>query len=878
MRKVLLFVFVSFITSLAYNETPVKITGYKLENPIILDGKLTEKVWDNPIISNFVQADPQEGKPASEKTEVWIAYDNANLYVAAKLHDSAPESIDASMARRDNYVDSDWFYFYVDPFLDRRTGYYFAVNAGGSMMDGTIYNDSWDDDSWDGKWEAKTNLNDDGWMVEFKIPFSQLRFRSMEEMEWGVNFQRRIKRKQERDYFVMVPKDQSGFVSHFAILSGLNGVKPSNRIEVIPYFVQKAQYLQRESGDPFYKSNQYKTSFGADFKIGIGSNLNINATINPDFGQVEVDPAVVNLSAFETFFPEKRSFFIEGSEIFYFGFGGVNNNWGFNFGSPEFFYSRRIGRSPQGDTPDNEYENYPSDTRILGAAKLTGKIGENFTVGALSAATERTYAEINSNGEFFDHEVEPFTHYGVLRGSREFDGGNSALGFIFTSVNRDLRTPGLESSLSEAAYVGGIDGYKIFGDDDQYAVNFAAAGSHTRGTKDYLVELQEAPYRYFQRPDAESYSLDSSRTSLSGYYTRMMFNKQKGNFYINSAFGMVSPGFEYNDLGFQWMGDRINAHTVLGYRWFKPGKIFRKKSFYFSHFRNYNFDGDITNNGLMLFTNFQFLNYYTLDFRPSYNFEDYNQTLTRGGPLVRDPSVWQFSLDISSDTRKKVIYDIDGNYAVDKLGSYYYEYGFDVVWKPSAQVSFSVGPEFSRHFEKLQWVDSFSDPFAQKTFGKRYVFGEIDQKTIAANIRLNWTFTPTLSLQLFVQPLISVGNYSRFKELAEPGTRNFNIYEDNGGSISFNAEDEEYTIDPDGNGDAEPFTFENPDFNFKSLRGNLVLRWEVMPGSIFYFVWTHDKSNTQYPGDFKFQRDLKNLWFEEPDNIFLMKFNYWFNL
>ena len=278
--------------------------AFKASGLIQLDGNLTETFWANPPIQEFTQKDPLEGQPATEKTDVWITYDESAVYVAAKLYDSHPEQIDASLSRRDSWVDSDWFYFYVDPYNDKKTGYFFAVNAGGSLIDGVLYNDSWNDDSWDGIWEAKTQLTDDGWSLEMRIPFNQLRFQESDHMKWGINFEREIKRNKESSYYVMVPKNESGFVSRFAELEGLNGIKPTQRFEILPYIVQKAQYLDHDSDDAFYKSNQYKTSLGADLKIGIGSNLTLDATINPDFGQVEVDPAVVNLSAFETFFDE----------------------------------------------------------------------------------------------------------------------------------------------------------------------------------------------------------------------------------------------------------------------------------------------------------------------------------------------------------------------------------------------------------------------------------------------------------------------------------------------------------------------------------------------------------------------------------------------
>ena len=498
-KCLLLLLILTFISSKTFTQKlPLsnQVTAYKTSEAIILDGKLNENIWKQNPTTYFVQKEPNEGKPATQNSEIRVAFDNENLYVGGMFYDTHPDSIDNNLMRRDNLVPSDWFFLYLDPYNDDRTGYYFAVNAGGSISDGILFNDSWDDNTWDGVWESKTKITKDGWVLEMKIPFSQLRFNQTENMIWGINFNRDIKRNGENSFYVMVPKNESGFVSKFADLVGLDGIKLKQRFEVLPYFVQKAQYLKHENGDPFYKGNQYKSSLGADFKIGIGSSFNLDATINPDFGQVEVDPAVVNLSAFETYFQEKRPFFIEGQELFYFGIGGANNNWGFNFGNPELFYTRRIGRSPQGNLPDYDYVNYPNETRILGAAKLTGKIDETWSVGALNAATERTYATISVSNKKSEIEVEPFTNYGVFRTQKQFNDNRQSIGAMFTSVNRDLNTFDLKSSLSNEAYTFGLDGWTFLDSAKQYVLTSFLVGSYTSGSKDYMVKLQEPEFRF----------------------------------------------------------------------------------------------------------------------------------------------------------------------------------------------------------------------------------------------------------------------------------------------------------------------------------------------------------------------------------------------
>ncbi|MGK9476903.1 DUF5916 domain-containing protein [Melioribacter sp. OK-6-Me] len=852
------------------------IKAFKLENTEIhLDGKIIEQIWQYLPIDNFTQRDPNEGMPASERTEVWIAYDDEYLYIAAKLYDSHPELIDASLTRKDNYILSDWFGFYVDPYNDKKSGFFFAVNAGGSVIDGILFNDSWDDDTWDGIWEAKTSIEDFGWSVEIKIPFSQLRFKEENKMKWGVNFAREIKRKNERSYFVMVPKNESGFVSHFATLEGINGIKATQKIEVLPYLLQKTQFLVHDAGDPFYKSNQFKTYAGADIKLGIGSNLNMNLTINPDFGQVEVDPAVINLSAFESYFREKRPFFVEGADLFYFGIGGSNSNWNFNFGWPELFYSRRIGKTPTGNLPDEyDYADFPGETRILGAAKISGKINQSTTIGAISALTERTFAKIYSQNNISEYEVEPLTHYGVLRLKREFNEGKQSLGLMFTSVNRDLHDNDLKELLSRQAYTIGLDGWSFLDDDKQYVLSGAFAGSYIEGTKEFLINLQERPHRYFQRPDASFSRLDSTRTSLAGYFGRLMLNKQHGNFYFNMALGAASPGFEFNDLGFQWLADRLNGHVVIGYRWYEPAKIFREKFIYAAHSRSFDYDGNLLNNFLWFRSGGTFHNYHNIRISGHYSFEKYTKTLTRGGPLAIDPANYSVDISFGTDNRNKIAFDFDYEYSANDAGSNSIELQLEIDWKPTSQINLIFEPEYKFGYETRQWIDAFDDPTATATYNKRYVFGKIKQDVLSANIRLNWTFTPTLSLQLYLQPFLAVGKYSEFKELAQPGTDNFINYT----HFRYDSAENIYYIDPDGEGDAEEISFENPDFNYKSLRGNAVLRWEFVPGSIFYFVWSHNQTNYDYAGNFDFSRDIKSLWKSTGDDIFLVKFSYWINI
>jgi hypothetical protein len=419
------------------------VTAVRTSEPIRVDGRLTEGVWRTPGSDAFLQTDPEDGAPASEPTTVWVAFDRDNLYVAARLRDAHPDGIIRLLGRRDDEVDSDWFFFGIDPYLDRRSGYFFAVNPAGSMEDGILYNDEQTDTTWDGIWESAARIDAEGWTVEIRIPFDQLRFKRQDAYTWGVNFRRDIKRKNETDYFSWKPKEESGLVSRFADLVGIRDIDPGRRLEAYPYLSGKAATSPEVAGDPFRTGHEFGGNAGFDFKSGLRSNLTLDATVNPDFGQVEVDPAVINISDQETYYAEKRPFFIEGARIFDFGKGGLNVSEGNGWTDPQFFYSRRIGRSPQGTVSSPGFVDMPDWTTILGAAKLTGKVGRGFNLGVISALTQRESAAVDFEGERSAVEVEPFTSYSVIRGLKEFGDAREGLGFMATSVLRDLRDPGL---------------------------------------------------------------------------------------------------------------------------------------------------------------------------------------------------------------------------------------------------------------------------------------------------------------------------------------------------------------------------------------------------------------------------------------------------
>jgi hypothetical protein len=856
------------------------IQALRVNSSVNVDGYLDEEVWQREGRCDFLQSDPEDGAEPTEKTEVWLAYDDESLYVAARLHDSEPELITKRLGRRDDFLDSDWFIFAVDPYYDKRSGYQFAVNPAGSIVDWTLYNDEWDDETWDGVWEWSARTDEKGWIVEIKVPYNQLRFSKKDEYVWGVNFRRIIKRKNERVGFIWVPKEDSGYVSRFAKLVGIKNIRPGRLIELMPYSVGQAQFSPAEEGNPFQTGKNYLGNIGFDLKIGLKSNLTLDATVNPDFGQVEVDPAVINLSAYETYYSEKRPFFIEGSNIFsQFGQGGATSLTSINWASPSFFYSRRIGRSPQGEVTMDGYESFPGRTTILGALKLTGKLN-GWKVGFINALTAREYAEIDFEGQRFQEEVEPFSYYGVLRAQKEYNEGAQGIGFITTSVIRDLRYENLADILNKRAFSLAVDGWTFLDKNKVWVISGWLGGTRVEGSKNAILDLQKSSIHYFQRPDATHVELNEEATSLSGWGGRFYLNKQKGNVIFNMAVGALSQGFNPNDLGFQWgNSDVINYHILFGYNQPHPGKIFRSWGVIAAPFGTYDFGGVKTWEGYLADVYFELLNYWNLETMFAYNPKSWSNDGTRGGPLMRNPWGWQINFSVSSDSRKPIVISLWTSSYTRPTGGYDSFSGeVNVRWKPRSNISFSIGPSYSRRTSIVQWVDNVDDPLMTQTYGTRHIFGDLDQKTIASEIRLNWTFTPKLSLQLYLQPFLAVGKYDRFKELARPKSYDFNVYGDAPSTVTYDDEYEEYTVDPDGTGPAEPFYIANPDFNVKSLRGTIVLRWEYLPGSTLYFVWTQNRLDEAHPGDFNFRRDMGDLLTAPGDNIFLIKISYRWNM
>ncbi|MGQ0736152.1 MAG: DUF5916 domain-containing protein, partial [Acidobacteriota bacterium] len=850
------------------------LQAVRVQVPPTIDGRLDEETWRlAPPAMEFTQRDPDEGQPATERTELRILFDDTALYVGVRLFDSDPSRIVSRLSRRDSEADADRFTIYLDPRHDHLTGAMFQVSAAGALRDGIVFNDTSTDESWDGVWDGAATITDEGWSAEMRIPLSQLRFTSSSADVWGVNAVRYIQRKNESSWLALVPKAENGLAARMAHLSGLSNLSSSGRLEVLPYTVTRAEFVRPEQGDPFNDGARALAGVGVDIKRGVTSNLTLDATINPDFGQVEVDPAVVNLTGFETFFEERRPFFIEGAQIFTnFGRGGSNSSWGFNSADPLIFYSRRIGRSPQGSAT-GAFVDAPTATTILGAAKLSGKTSNGWSLGVLNAVTGREAARVADGDRRSRQDVEPLTNYFV--GRAQYETRRIGAGILATGVERSGRDLALTARVPRRAYVVGGDAYAFLDAKRDWVVHGMMVGSTVRGSRAAIADTQRASQRYLQRPDTPRARFDPNATSLSGWTGRVNLNRNSGLWQVNAALWGVSPGFESGDLGFTFRAGVAGAHSVFLIRKPTPDRFTRERVFWAAKWWTWDYDRRLQGDGWNAVAFLQFLNYWRLGSHVSMSRSTRDNFLTRGGPAAGAPGGRFAGLFGGTDGRKAISLDGEQFFSSDAAGAWGTFTRVSVSVKPAASVSVSVGPEVHRSRTIAQYVRGVEDETAVETFGGRYVFANLRQTQISMVTRLNWLLSPRMSVQVYAQPLLATGDYSRFKEFARPGAFEFREYGADIGTLDYDPGARRYAVDPDRLGPARPFQFADPDFNFKSMRVNAVFRWEWRLGSTLYVVWTERREDFQRPGVFSIGRDTRALFAAPADDVVLVKFAYW---
>ena len=847
------------------------------EAPVI-NGILDDDTWNaGEWIDDFTQHQPYNGQPATQRTEFKILFDEDNLYVAIKAFDTYPDSIVNRLTRRDQ-ADGDLVAILLDSYRDLRTAFVFGVSSAGVKYDMMFTEDGQNqDESWDPNWWVKTSINDEGWIAEMKIPLSQVRFDRSSDV-WGLQFARQLYRRNEMDFWQHIPRDAPGLVHLFGELTGMEGIEPRKIFDVTPYSVAKIQTFEKDPGNPFTHLETGRRpglNAGLDAKIGVTNNMTMDLSINPDFGQVEADPSEVNLTAYETFFSEKRPFFIEGNNITNFNIGLGEGNQG----NDNLFYSRRIGRQPQGypSLGYQEYADVPAFTPILGAAKLTGKTKDGLSLGFVDAVTGGVWTAIkdSASGETTRHELaEPLTNYFIGRVQRDFNEGKTLLGGILTGTNRNL-DDNLATFMHSSAYSGGMDFTRYFR-EKSWSFNLNTAFSLVNGTKDAISGTQLSSARYYQRPDKDYAKYDPDRTSLFGSGGRMQIMKLNGHLNIMGVVKWKTPGFETNDLGYMQQADQMLSVIWVGYNQWEPKGIYRRWNVGGDIYFVNNFGGEILGKGIEWNGSIGFKNYWNAWMGGNLDLPSLSAALLRGGPSMMYPGTINGRMGFSTDYRKKLVlrYFMNGSSGFEK-NSRYFRTELELSYKPTNYLSLELTPEFSNSYSELQWVTRRSyngEP--------RYIFAAIDRKTLAASLRVNFNLSPDLTIQYWGQPYVASGKYYDHKYITAPVADEFrdrfHTYTSDE-KIQINGY---YEIDENGDGTID-YSFGNSNFNYQFFLSNLVIRWEYSPGSSLYLVWSQSRNYFNNSGQLDYFRDLGDLFNRDndiPHNVFLIKFSYRFGL
>ncbi|CAL2085655.1 DUF5916 domain-containing protein [Tenacibaculum sp. 190524A05c] len=790
-----------------------------------IDGVITDQAWDHlDWGTDFVEKAPDEGKPPTYQTKFKIGYDDKYLYVALRAFDDEPEKIEQRLSRRDGFA-GDRINVIIDSYHDKRTAFVFTVTAAGVKGEelATQNGQDWDA-SWNPIWYTDAVVDDKGWTAEMKIPFTQLRFGKAEEQVWGLNINRTFFREQERSLWQRIPNEVSGFISEAGELHGLKGLKSQKQLEIQPFTVFQYDTYEKEGGNPFRDGSDFSVNAGLDAKIGITNDLTLDLTVNPDFGQVEADPGAIALDGFQIFFNEQRPFFVENKNIFDFRFANGPDN---------VFYSRRIGRAPQGgvDLNDGEFADIPINTTILGAAKFSGKTRDGWSIGVLETVTSNEYAEIDNNGNRREELVEPLTNYFVARVQKDFNDRNSYIGGIFTSTNRNLNDD--LSFLRKAAYTGGLD-FRHEWHNRDYFIQSNVVASHVTGSKESIQATQESLTHLFQRVDASHVEVDPNRTSLTGTGGRVFGGKRGGgNWRYWAGVNWRSPELELNDVGFLRQADEIRQFASLRYLWQVPTETYRDASVRLRQLSSFDFEGNYNRMEYSLQGNINWINNWWTELELTHKPRIFLNTFLRGGPRWRYSEENFMVLFFGSDQSKKFNFRVGYIKSATEQNNFSFtRYVLGLNYQPFDSLNASLTTEFTENPNKTQYVN-------EADFGavKRYILGNIDQKTWSTTLRLNYSINPNLSIQYYGQPFISRGRYNNFNYVNNSIAKDLNErviwYGDN--QIQ-QASSGDYLVDEDANGVTD-YEFSNPNFSFVQFRSNLVARWEYIPGSELFLVW-----------------------------------------
>ena len=835
---------------------------------IRVDGTLDEAVWKSaPAVTDFIQAEPNEGGVPTDRTEVRFVYDDGALYVGARMHSSSP--VQAPLSRRDDGGQAESIQIELDTYLDRRTAYMFGVTAAGVRLDHYHARDNEGnrDLEYDPVWQARAVMTNDGWTAELWLPFSQLRFNAKAEQVFGLNIKRDIPARNEENYWVLVRRTESGWASRFGELSGLEGIEPRLRLEMLPYIAGSSRVTgDRDPDDPFDDGKNLAGRGGADIKYGVGPNLTLDVAFNPDFGQIDADPAEVNLTVFETIFSERRPFFLEGNDVLTAGTGN-------------YYYSRRIGARPRGGAV-GDYVERPGTSTILAATKLTGRLSSGTSLGFLAAVTDAESARTSAAGILDRTRVAPRAGWGVARVIQEVGEQGSTVGAHLTVVHRGM-SPGdpLATLLSRNAVTAGADTRIRFADQG-YEASFNVGITHIDGEPEAITGFQRRNSHLFQRVDLPVPLLDPTRRSLDGGQVTGSIRKLSGRHWIwNASFMVESPEFEPSDFGrLNFAGD-YTWRAALTYRETVPGTLLRGYSFgpTITHYSYYDRSlGNRYNIGVN--ANATFRNFWSTRFSLTRYFRGFDAQLTRGGPVMGVPRGWGASWSLQNRSGSQTRWNGSANYQSNEIGDYTWRLGTSFSVRPSPSLELSLRPAYRNERGTRA---TFSGPINRQflatlpggrleTFGNRYVFGFPDRTTLSTQFRVSYTFKPDMTLDVYAEPFAASGRYLAYGETLVPGARDLRVYGEDGTTIT-RLEDGSYTV-VDGN---SSFALANRDFNIRSFRSNVVLRWEWRPGSTLFVVWQQNRASREAYGSHVGFGDLFESLTASGDNIFAVKTTLW---
>jgi len=821
----------------------------RVDGELVLDGRLDEAAWSNGNFEGvFVQRSPEDGAEPKLPTAFRVLYDDDTVYIGIHAYDTEPDAIEGYLTRRDLWSPSDWVLVYLGSEFDHRSAYVFYVNPAGVKRDARMVDDSVMDLDWDAVWEVETGVGDDGWVAEFAIPLSQLSF-SGGEMTWDLQVERSVTRHHEGDLWAPIPRDSAGWVSNFGELRGMNSPAEGARLELLPYVMGVLELRDAVSGDPFQTGEDWNGTVGLDANYRLTSNLSLSMTFNPDFGQIEGDPAEINLSAFETFQSERRPFFLRGSNIL-------------TFNGPKFFYSRRIGRAPQYSPDFDGSVESVGQTPIFAAGRLSGKVG-GWTVGVLDAVTDEVKAQTVANdGRQGEVLVEPLTNAVAARVEKELNGGDTSLGAMTTALNRG--NMGELDDLRDQAYVGGLDFTHRWAEKLWLLKGYLAA-SHVRGSASAIQATQESSARYFQRTDADYLDVDPTRRSLTGFAGQLVLQRQGGEHWRGEVGAETySPEFELNDVGYMQRADFISPWVWLGYRDMVPNDWLRYSELnltvYTSH--TYGLETTLVRPGLSTYV--QFPNYWGAWAGFQYAFDADCVTCTRGGPTLIRPGNINTWVGFESDWEAWLAGSFDAwTWLQPETGGAAFGVTPRMQVRPTSFMDVELGPSFSYQYDDYAWTGEADGA---------YVFAELYQTTVDLTLRVNLTFTPDLTLQFYGRPFVSAGRYNGFKILGRGRADSYSERFESAQTLE--RRDSLITL---ARADAAPLVLDEQDYNSASFRSNLVFRWEWLPGSTAYLVYQHGRSSSGDRPELSLGNDLGGLFGDGSDNenLFMLKVSLW---